>query len=756
MMLRRAAFAPCLLLFVLACSSLAGAQDAQPQGEQEKKEITRFESQVVVTATRSETASDQAPVSTSVVTGDELRVRNVQTLDQGLNLLEGVFVFRTKGIADPTMRVMMRGFNGANRTLVLMDGQPMNDSYTGEVTWATLPSQMVDRVEVVRGSSSSLYGGNAMGGVINVLTKPVVRRSGTATVQYGTYGTADYGGQFADRFGRFGLTIGGQRVTTDGYQNRPITVTPGTGTTGTPATGAQATLSPTGTAAYIVGQAGKNWYKQSSARVKGEFTPASAALMTVHYVVQDSDFGHDNYRSDIRVADGSVIDRGPVVINDGGVTRQLTFTPGTFVQGPGDTRSHMFNSSYRQALGKLLMQASFGVNNQPNNTTRTPTAATATFQGGPGAIAIRDSRGYFVNSQVTTPLRGGGELTGGFDMRREWSDNRDFSLTNWTDRTAVGAQTFSSHGDTFNAAGFAQLRQPLGAKVALTGGFRFDHWRTFDGSVNIFNAAVPPATYADRTNDALTGRLSVVVTPSEPWTLRGSVGSAFRNPNVFELYRTFRLSTGTVFYASPDLAPERNLGYEAGVVRRVGTAVSLEGTYFRNETTDLIYRKTDLAADPTGRTRVLVNAGEAITNGIELASRVRLRSWMQLRGQYTWTDAVITSNPALPETEGKKVPFTPPHMAAASLLLAKERWSGSLTGRYVASYFSLDTNLDTAKGVMGSYSAFFVAGLSAGYNIGRGVEAFGSIENLMDRQYYVFYLNPGRTINVGLRVGFGG
>jgi len=744
-----------LSVCVLAASPVLVVAQSRTPAPQTDPGTARFESQVVVTATRSETASGETPVATSVVTGDELRVRNVQTLDQGLNLIEGVFVFRTKGIADPTARVMLRGFNGANRSLVLLDGQPMNDSYAGEVMWATLPNQMVERVEVVRGSSSSLYGGNAMGGVINILTKPVARRSGTATAQYGTHGTADLAGLFADRFGRTGLTAGGQRVTTDGYRNRPITVAAGTGTTGTPATGAEATLSPTGTPVYVVGQAGKNWYEQNAGRIRGEWAHADAALLTAHYVFQSSESGHGNFHSTVRGVDGEVIDRGPVLIDDRGAVRQLTFTPGTFVQGAGDTRSHVLNISYRHALDRHLIQGSVGVNHQPNNSTRTPVAATATFDEGPGSIAIRDSRGYFVNGQVTTSSGTGGELIGGVEMRREWSDNRDFALIDWTDRRSASTQTFASHGDTLDAAGFAQLRQPLGDKVALTGGVRFDHWRTFDGRVNIFNAAVPPSSYEPRTNDAVTGRVSAVVSPSESWTFRGSVGSAFRNPNVFELYRTFRLSTGTVFYASPDLEPERNLGYELGAVRRFGAGASLEVAYFRNETTDLIYRTTDLVADPTGRTRVLVNAGEAVTNGIEISSRVRLRPWAQLRGQYTWTDAVISSNPALVETEGKKVPFTPPHMASVSLLLAAERWSGSIAGRYVAGYHSLDTNLDTTKGVVGSYSAFFVAAVSGSYTIGRGVEAFGSVENLTDRQYYVFYLNPGRTLNVGLRVGFG-
>lgn len=79
-----------------------------------------------------------------------------------------------------------------------------------------------------------------------------------------------------------------------------------------------------------------------------------------------------------------------------------------------------------------------------------------------------------------------------------------------------------------------------------------------------------------------------------------------------------------------------------------------------------------------------------------IADPTALWPWMQLRGQYTGTDAVIASNPALPETGGKNMPFTPPRMAAASLLL--QRTAGAVRSRYVAGYYSRDTNLDTTGG----------------------------------------------------------
>jgi outer membrane receptor protein involved in Fe transport len=109
----------------------------------------------------------------------------------------------------------------------------------------------------------------------------------------------------------------------------------------------------------------------------------------------------------------------------------------------------------------------------------------------------------------------------------------------------------------------------------------------------------------------------------------------------------------------------------------------------------------------------------------------------------------------LPETEGKHVPNIPEHMASASLFYAHDRWTGSVTGRYVGGSFGLDTNLDTTKGVPGSYSPFFVAGASVGFRAMRRLELFASADNLFGRRYYVFYLNPGRTFSAGVRMKLG-
>jgi len=751
-----------MTVFVLACAltpAMGRAQepvDAKPSAPpvQEGVGPLKFDSNVTVTATRRESGSEREPVSTTVVTKDELAVRNLPTLDRALELAPGVYVFRSRGTADLLSRIMMRGFNGSSRTLTLLDGMPLNDAYTGDVTWTSLPTGEVERVEVVRGPFSSLYGGNAMGGVINVLTRGIDRRQLDLMAQGGTYGTAQLGSHYGDRVGPFGISIGYQGLQTNGYAPREIVLTPTTAGAGTLVTGAVATQSATGTPAFIVGSAGTNWYEQDAVRAKGEWAPNPSTSLSVQYLFQRAGYGYDDPRSDLRDASGDLINSGAVLFQDGDVQRRFTLSPGTFLQGPGDDRSHLVGATFHRAFGGHTLRLSGGWYAQPNSTSRTPALATATALGGPGSISERDSQSRYLNAQDSWSI-GVQTLSVGFDLRAEQSNNVEFALTDWTNVDARSAQTFASVGKTRTVAAYIQDEVAIGDRVSLIGGVRFDGWRTFDGSVNIFNAAVPPARYDPRTTSSLNGKASVAYRPAGGWTLRGSVGTAFRNPTVFELYRTFRLSTGTLFAANPDLQPERLFAAEAGVARTWRAGGSLEATYYRNSIDDLIYRKTDLAVDPAGRYRILVNAGQGTTNGVEIAVAQRFSEALLARGSYTFTDAVISRNPALPETEGRHVPNIPEHMASVALFYARGRLTGSVNGRYVTGSFGLDTNLDTTKGVPGSYSPFFVAGASAGFRVTRRVELIASGDNLFDRQYYVFYLNPGRTFSVGARASIG-
>ena len=120
---------------------------------------------VVVTATKTAESAEKVPASVSVVTAKEIAAHNYSSTAQALGQLPGVYL---SPVGDGG--ISMRGFGSAD-ILVIVDGQPINNGWNGAVDWSMIPIQNIERIEVVRGAASSLYGGRAVGGVIQIITK---------------------------------------------------------------------------------------------------------------------------------------------------------------------------------------------------------------------------------------------------------------------------------------------------------------------------------------------------------------------------------------------------------------------------------------------------------------------------------------------------------------------------------------------------------------------------------------------------------
>lgn len=153
-----------------------------------------FAESVVVTADRGAERLPSA-ASATVVTAAELANTGAGALDDALRQTPGFTLFRRSSsrVANPTTQgVTLRGVSGsgASRTLVLADGVPLNDPFGSWVYWNRIPSAAVERVEVVRGAAGDLYGADALGGVVQVLTfAPGYTRLRT-TVEGGSHDTA--------------------------------------------------------------------------------------------------------------------------------------------------------------------------------------------------------------------------------------------------------------------------------------------------------------------------------------------------------------------------------------------------------------------------------------------------------------------------------------------------------------------------------------------------------------------------------------
>jgi outer membrane receptor protein involved in Fe transport len=175
---------------------------------------------VTVTASRGD-ARLASPASTTVLTSTEVLTSAAGSIDDLLRYTPGFSLFRRSSsrVANPTTQgVTLRGVSGsgASRTLVLNDGVPLNDPFGSWVYWNRVPQAAIDRVEVLRGTTGDLYGADALGGVVQVLTftpgAPRVR----AFAEGGSFNTARgslYGG--GSRNG-WSLFASGEGVTTDG------------------------------------------------------------------------------------------------------------------------------------------------------------------------------------------------------------------------------------------------------------------------------------------------------------------------------------------------------------------------------------------------------------------------------------------------------------------------------------------------------------------------------------------------------------
>lgn len=144
------------------------AADDASSGEDDHPPEASFAERLVVTATLEQTPESELPSSITVIDAGEIAALQATTVLDLLRTVPGVAVMRSGGPGD-VASVFTRG-TSSTQTLVLWNGVPLNDPYFGGFDWAHLGSEGVERVEVVRGPLSTLYGSDAVGGVVQLIT----------------------------------------------------------------------------------------------------------------------------------------------------------------------------------------------------------------------------------------------------------------------------------------------------------------------------------------------------------------------------------------------------------------------------------------------------------------------------------------------------------------------------------------------------------------------------------------------------------
>jgi len=213
---KRARQHPGWMRYLIACFSLAmaissaHAQEASPTPSPGEAEAE----QVVVSATRFDIPLDQSPASVSVIGSEDIEQKQTERVSDALREVPGLSVVQT-GTAGQLTSVFTRGLR-SEHTQVLLDGIPINQGLQGAFNFADLTTDDIDRIEVVRGPQSTLYGPRALAGVIQIFTKQGSGMPGiSASAEGGSYDTFREALQSDGKIGSFDYSVGASRLDTE-------------------------------------------------------------------------------------------------------------------------------------------------------------------------------------------------------------------------------------------------------------------------------------------------------------------------------------------------------------------------------------------------------------------------------------------------------------------------------------------------------------------------------------------------------------
>lgn len=716
----------------LSCFVLAGTllptSPVQAQGSGGAEPVLEA---VVVTASRSETRLEDMPLHTTVLTREDIRNSPAQTLDQVLRNVPGLLIPGAPAYtADPTgQNIKFRGMD--KKVLVLVDGIPVHDPFFTTIQWFKLPIGSVERVEIIRGGGSSLWGNLAVGGVINVVTRRPQGSEGEARLSAGSRDTwnasATRSMVLSDALS---LTVSGSGFKSDGYN----------------------TAHPDYRAAFWPGR-GNSSADSQNLRLAAYYklSEATHGFVKLGYNAQDEKIGGYQF--------GSNQQSGPDL--QAGLTHRLN--EGSSLQANFWSqwiRFDKYNGAGCYAAAVFVCGASA-------TTAATPAQQAANilqYASSYDAMDYRERGGSLMWSReqrgLVTSLQGGVDfrLLSGEDSQESYrTPTAALPAALRIQRANYGA----GHQRFVGVFGQAKLvpLDPLEVTLSL----RWDSYRSYKGAAvqtNYSNVASPVITsaaggpVADKSKTALNPTLSARYDLSERLALRGSAYKAFRAPGMNNMYRTFGSANITV--ANPELGPETMTGKEIGF-DWVARGYSLGATLFTADIKDVVANYTlnpggvllatgiptavqaicgasvGLGAPLcTGTVSYNTNGQDQRSRGLEVDAKWQPTRALSLQAYATRTLTYYTST-STGDPVNKQLPLIPKNVVGVNLQwLATDAWTHTFDLRHNGPMTLNLTNAVTDPMQQGGYTVFSAA---TAWRFRKDTEWFASVVNLTDKRY---------------------
>lgn len=676
---------------------------------------------VVVTATRTASTVQSVPASVSVVTAEDIDRRNVRTITEAIAMLPGVYDARPQGMSDVGNSIQIRGY-GESDILVLYDGIPLNDAYDGGVNWSAVAINDVKKIELVRGAASSLYGGRAVGAVINIESKDPDKDTARAYVSYGSNATWKRGAALSQKLSdRLSVSFGYENRQTDGYLKKYSYASKGTSSSpsGPTGTGAQTTQKYDGSTIYLLGTPGTGASKDNTYNLKLKYKFHEGQSLTYRYT-------HDNYKyyakdpiSYIRDADGNSMFNGSVLLPDG---KYYNFDESDFTDYYGRRKVDIHGLSYQDENRKIHFNA--GVTDVKDNGYSTG----SDFAGeGSGSDARYPNKSYKSDFQKEWDM-GRHTLVAGFDIQRDSMDYIKSSLAHWKDKNSVVSVKSRMGGKNLTAALFVQDEYQLSSRWNVYGGLRFDHYKKYDGYYRDDTSSV---SQKKQNYNELSPKLAFEYKPQDSTSYYLSYGHSFNAPTLYQMYRN---DPAYGYIANPDLDPETTNTLEIGMKKKLGTKTNMSLSVYHAKTKDMI-----IAVKRSDGKRWYVNQDKAKRVGAEFDINRMFTEALSGYLNYSYESAE--------DENGDRIYSIPRHILHSGIQYSRPRWNAYLEGQYISRRSEPG---ETAHRLY-SEDAVFTMNMGVNLQVWKGAVLGLTVNNLLDKEYWAWQRAAGRTYTVSLQ-----
>lgn len=670
---------------------------------------------MVVSASGFEQKITEAPASISVISRDDLSKKPYSNLADALEEVEGIDVRQSTGKTGG-LNISIRGMP-SKYTLILIDGRRQNapgavtpNGFQDTSTSFLPPLSAIERIEVVRGPMSTLYGSDAMGGVVNIITRKVGKEwAGSIGAEHTFQENSDFGEASKTNLYLTGPLVEdllGLQVRGSYYDRK---------------------------ASELTFEDDSTVSRRGAAPVEGDTYNVGARLTLTpnqdHDLSLDVERGVQSYNNDecqLGNLDGwgsgsDTIGCSRLRANQAnGYQDELRFEREQFALS--HTGRYAFGT-WDTSVTRNITET-FGRTIPGGDTTSTAGRPIGTAYAGYPSIIVGDDRELKHTSTV-------------FDTKLSSPLGESHILTvgaQWWDQEMVDSLAGEDFEQTSKSL-FLEDEWRISDTLALTVGARYDDFESFGGHVS-------PRAY-------------LVWNTTDNWTLKGGVSRGYKAPDADELHPGINGVGGqgsSISIGNPDLKPEQSTSAEIGAYYDSFAGFSANATLFHTKFEDRLGSGDPVAnplcagnpptsSTPAGFCGWTINIGEAQTQGLELAARWQFAPAWSLSGNYTYTDTYQKSDES--NNRGAPLTNTPLHMAHASLNWnATDRLSLYFKGEYRgerARYDKRSANFTAderaAYQALGDLKAYEVFHLGGTYKATDGLTLNAAVYNLFDKDF---------------------